>query len=454
MNKLRAFTMPKWGIEMQEGTLSEWSIREGESFEKGRVIAQIETEKIVNEVTAEYSATLVKQIAQVGSTYPVGALLAVLAIDSVAPEEIAAFVSAYEARHGGEPAAQSRTAEQVTVPAEQAADRQASRGARALAARLGVNLATLRGSGRGGRITLQDVDQAAKPARALAGSGRPVSIEPATLALDTFYASPLAKRLALQHRIDLSSIRGTGLRGRISRSDVAQAARIGSPSGEATILKMSPLRKVIARQLSLSKATIPHFYLRADVSFDALLDLRAQAKERGGTVPSVNDYLVRACALALMKVPDVNIQVHGDEIHRFADADIAIAVSTDRGLVTPIIRRTQSLSLTEVAECAHSALARARAGRLNQQDLEGGTFTLSNLGMYGVDQFDAIINPPQGAILAVGAVRRRPVERDGQLALGNLGSLSLSCDHRAIDGALGAIFLSTLKELIEAPRQL
>jgi pyruvate dehydrogenase E2 component (dihydrolipoamide acetyltransferase) len=217
---------------------------------------------------------------------------------------------------------------------------------------------------------------------------------------------------------------------------------------------MSPTRKAIARQLTLSKSTIPHFYLRMPVNVDALLVLRAELKRAGGSVPSVNDYFIRAVALALMAAPDVNVQVHGDQIHRFRDADISVAVAADKGLITPVIRAAQTKSVQGIAAELGAMIERARAGRLRAEEIEGGSFTVSNLGMFGVDQFDAIINPPQGAILAIGAARPFPVERGGGLSVAQVANFSLSCDHRAIDGAVGAAFLKELKTLLETPQRL
>ena len=296
-----------------------------------------------------------------------------------------------------------------------------------------------------------------RPARTV-GGGAAVDITPRSAALDAHFSSPLAKRLALEHRVDLSALEGTGPRGRISRADVARAAGVSvalRPAPAAfEVSRLSATRKAIARQLTLSKSTIPHFYLRTQLNLDALSALRTESKRSTGTTPSLNDYFIRACALALMQVPDVNIQVHGDAIHRFRDADIAVAVAADRGLITPIIRAAQTKSVHVLAEELRSLAERARAGRLHAGEIDGGSFTVSNLGMFGIDQFDAIINPPQGAILAIGSASARPIEHGGGLRIATTAHLSLSCDHRAIDGAVGARFLVTLRELLEAPARL
>jgi pyruvate dehydrogenase E2 component (dihydrolipoamide acetyltransferase) len=328
--------------------------------------------------------------------------------------------------------------------------------ARELALRLSVNVSSIEGHGRGGRITLQDVDQAAKPMR-MVGSGGPIAIEPTGAALDALYASPYAKRLAVKHSVDLATLTGTGPRGRISRQDVAAAAGLSAvptPGAAYEILAMSPTRKAIARQLTLSKSTIPHFYLRMSANVDALFALRAELKGAAGSAPSMNDYFIRAVALALMAAPDLNVQVHGDRIHRFRDADISVAVAAGKGLITPVIRAAQTKSVQGICAELGAVIERARAGKLRAGDIEGGSFTVSNLGMFGVDQFDAIINPPQGAILAIGAARLCPVERGGGLSVARVANFSLSCDHRAIDGAVGAAFLKELKTLLETPQRL
>lgn len=466
MSTLRALTMPKWGIEMTEGTLAEWSVKEGERVTKGQTIAQIETDKIVNELQAEANTLFVRLTATPGTVYEVGAMLAVTADEPVPSAQIDEFVRTFRSAAAAAAPSPPTGPAPATLPGSPAppiasavtpASAHISAAAAALARRLQLDLATIHGSGRHGRITLQDVEQASRPARTV-GGGAAVDITPRSAALDAHFSSPLAKRLALEHRVDLSALEGTGPRGRISRADVARAAGVSvalRPAPAAfEVSRLSATRKAIARQLTLSKSTIPHFYLRTQLNLDALSALRTESKRSTGTTPSLNDYFIRACALALMQVPDVNIQVHGDAIHRFRDADIAVAVAADRGLITPIIRAAQTKSVHVLAEELRSLAERARAGRLHAGEIDGGSFTVSNLGMFGIDQFDAIINPPQGAILAIGSASARPIEHGGGLRIATTAHLSLSCDHRAIDGAVGARFLVTLRELLEAPARL
>jgi pyruvate dehydrogenase E2 component (dihydrolipoamide acetyltransferase) len=462
MPKLRAFTMPKWGIEMVEGTINEWSVKEGEPVAKGQTIVLIETDKIVNEVEAEGDTRFAKILAEPGATLPVGELLGVMADGDASAAEVDAFIRAFKgeppavaAAPGTSPpsaptpsAAAPGAAVPGAVPAASANaaqfDGAVSPAARALAQRAAVDLNLIKGSGRKGRVTFQDVLQASKPVRAV-GGGAPVSIMPKAVEVPGIYASPAAAKLAAAEGIDLQSVRGTGRRGRISLADIAPAFKV---------IRMSPMRKAIARQLTLSKTTVPHFYVRGDVNFDALIALRAAEKARTGDAPGINDYLVKAAALALMEVPEVNIQVHGDEIRQFAHADIAVAVATDKGLITPILRAAESKTAAQVSQALRPLVTRARAGALRAHEIEGGSFSISNLGMFGVDQFDAIINVPQGAILAVGAARRVCIERGTMFGFASVATLSLSCDHRAIDGALGGRFLTVLRRLLESPGSL
>jgi pyruvate dehydrogenase E2 component (dihydrolipoamide acetyltransferase) len=466
VSNLRAFPMPKWGIEMTEGTIGEWKIRQGDKFVKGQTIALIETDKIVNEVEAEFDATVARILAAPGTTYAVGTLLGVFATEKVTDAEVDEFIRQFKPSEGNVPVATDTAPSAAKAPASKPAPAAIPTGlaispaARTFVSEHAVEVVKIRGTGRAGRITLQDAMQASKPALARA-AGQPTSVAVSTSALDTFYASPMAKRIALQQKVDLGKLKGTGPRGRISRQDVIAASGAKAPAAKAAspaaspfeVVRMSPMRKAIARQLTLSKSTIPHFYLRLEANIDALLDFRKTAKA-AGPAPSINDYFVRAAALALLQNPDVNVQVHAEEFHRFTHADIAVAVATDRGLVTPIVRAADTKSVAQISSEFRALAERGRAGKLRMDEFDGGSFTISNLGMLGIDQFDAIINPPQGAILALGAGRLRPIERAGALRFATTVHMSLSCDHRAIDGAVGAKFLTALRDLIEAPQKL
>lgn len=473
MANIRPFCMPKWGIEMTEGTLAEWMVSEGEAFKKGQTLCLIETAKITNEVEAEFDAVVKRVLVPAGgAAQSVGVLLAVFADADASDADVDDFIANFKAADtsvaakkgtGASPALASATvnasskAERTPITTNRAISPEALK----LAEELGVDIEPIVGSGRNGRITYQDVYQASRPVSSPAFRGQ----ADIAVSLDRFYASPLAKRLAAIHGVDLGSVTGTGPRGRISKADVlavvqSSASAFGSAPFVAgdnapQIVPMDKIRKVVAQRLSASKQTIPHFRLVAHVRVDALLELRKTANVVLGVKASINDYLIKAVALALSKHPEVNIQVHGEAIHHFPHADISVAVASPKGLVTPIVRSADRMRIDQIAAATKGLIDKAQASRLSYDDMDGGTFSISNLGMFGIDQFDAIINPPQGAILAVGGVQRVLGEsEDGDARFESRMTLSLSLDHRAIDGAAGAQFMNTVKGLIEAPEGL
>jgi len=293
----------------------------------------------------------------------------------------------------------------------------------------------------------------------------PAAPKPQSPSVERILASPLARRLARDNGIDLKSVKGSGPRGRVVKADVERAP-IAAPDAPAPVTAapipeaspayteqpLSSMRKVIARRLTEAKQTVPHFYLTVDCQLDGLLALRAQLNGQGDEVKlSVNDFIIRAVALALCKVPAANASFSETAIRLFNDVDISVAVATPNGLITPVIRHANHKGLATISSEMKALAGKARDGKLMPEDYQGGGFTISNLGMYGIRDFAAIINPPQGCILAVGAGEQRPVVKDGALAVATVMSCTLSVDHRVVDGAVGAEFLAAFRRLIEQP---
>lgn len=496
---------------MEEGSIVEWLIAEGESFTEGQEICEIESSKIVNVLEAPFNGTLRRILAHAGDVLPVQAPIAVAAPESVGDSDIEAFIAGLGAP--ATPAAVAPTAagpapSAATATAEPAPARNANRHAgvveiggggsadvpaalrdgpddgyvhatpraRALAAEHGINLSTVTGSGRNQRISEDDI----RAAVADAGGQLPrnkrfltASLPAARSAVDdtAVSATPLARRLAASYGINLNDCRGTGRKGRILRDDVEAAKlRLFGPdvvqseaAGPAPVefpptehafteSSLSGMRKTIATRLQASKQTAPHYRLTIDCKLDALLALRKQMNaENTQARVSVNDCLVKAAAMTLLEVPECNIQFNGEAVRQFDDAHVAVAVALDSGLITPIIQAANRKGLVEISNETTSLVTRAKASTLRAEDFQGGTFTVSNLGMFGVRHFDAIINPPQAAILAIGAGEPRMIIENGESAVATLVTVTLSSDHRVIDGALGARWLQAFKGFVEKP---
>jgi pyruvate dehydrogenase E2 component (dihydrolipoamide acetyltransferase) len=427
--------MPALSPTMTEGNLAKWLKKEGDSVKSGDIIAEIETDKATMEVEAVDEGKIGKIVVPAGTEgVKVNDVIAVLLEEGESAGDIKVAPS--------------------SAPAPKAADAATKSAAPASA---------------GPAPTKAQPAPAAVPSAAPAHDGK------------RLFASPLARRIAQQQGIDLARVNGSGPNGRIVRADVekaaaggtAKAASAGAPRAaslpaaptfntfgepEFEIIPHTTVRKTIARRLQESKQFVPHFYLTVDCELDKLLALREQAnagspKEGtpGAYKLSVNDFMIKAYALALKAVPKANASWSDEGIKQYKTADISVAVSIPNGLVTPIIRQAESKTLTQISAEMKELAGRAKANKLKPEDYTGGSGSLSNLGMFGVKSFSAIINPPQATILAVGAGEQRPVVKNGQLAVATVMSATLAVDHRAVDGALGAELLAAFKRLIESP---
>lgn len=400
-----AIEMPKMTDTMEEGVLVEWSVEEGDKIAAGDVIAQVETDKATMDVEAYDDGILLKKVAQAGDALPIGGLIAVL---GEAGEDVSAILASHTADDSASP-----------TPVESPTETQPPAPANVVASEATVS----------GRVK----------------------------------ASPLAKRMAADHGLQLTHLSGSGPGGRIIKRDVeAQMSRpripapIGADRGFETV-RISQMRKAIARRLAESKYTSPHFYLNVDVDVTALIAHRTAVNEflekSGRPKVSFNDFVTKASAIALVQHPDVNVTYAAEEgvIRRYSYVDVGVAVAIEDGLVTPVVRDAHQKSVAAIAEETQELAARARDRKLTPEEMEGSTFTTSNLGMFGIESFTAIINPPNACILAIGTIRDVPVVQGGVVVPGKRMKLTLSCDHRAVDGAVGARFFATLKELLENP---
>jgi pyruvate dehydrogenase E2 component (dihydrolipoamide acetyltransferase) len=449
---ITAVTMPKWGIEMTEGSVTSWRVAEGARVERGAELVDVETEKIVNTVEAAAAGTLRRILAADGDTLPVGALLGVIADEQASDAQIAEFVNSFVG------AAVSFDPPDATAPATS-----------------GASTAAATATAPTGQTPPTPATAAAPSTGPAAASGDETSA-----GSDETRVSPIARRVAERLGVDLSQVAGTGRNGRISKEDVEAYAARGAtapgaspahspasamadsdtrpapavPAAGVRRVRMSARRLTIARRLLEAKQTVPHYRLELDADFGPLLRLQRTRVAAGADRVSINDWLLRAVGLALIEHPSLNAQLEGEDILQFEAADIAIAVAAEAGLVTPILRAVNLKPIEVIARESRDLIARARQGTLRREEITGGSFTVSNLGTHGVTRFDAIINIPQVAILAVGSVSQRAVVVDGALGIGDVCSLTLSLDHRVVDGAAGSAFLKTVRALLREPAAL
>ena len=388
MSDIYPIAVPKWGIEMVEGTITSWNKSEGDAIAKGDEVFEMESDKIVNVWDSPVDGVLRRVLVPAGDAHPVGALLGVIADASVADSDIDAFIAQHSPA-AAEPAGDTPTTNQPDA-----------------------------------KQTVQTGDAYTR-------------------------SSPSVRRLADELGVDLGTVTGTGRRGRITDEDVKAAAggSGGTPEG-VEVIPLSATRKTIARRLTEAKQTIPHFYLTAEYELDGLLAHRAALNESSDTKVSVNDLIVWCVAQALTKEPRVNVNLVDDDIHQFSAAHVSVAIATEDGLYPATVYNADSKSPADIALATAQLAEKAQTGKLTKEDISGGSFTVSNLGMYGITQFTAIVNPPMGAILALGKATQQVVVENGEQRIATVLNATLSCDHRVIDGAVGAQYLAVLGDVI------
>jgi pyruvate dehydrogenase E2 component (dihydrolipoamide acetyltransferase) len=440
--------MPKLSDTMTEGTLVAWKKKKGDQVSAGQVLAEIETDKATMEWESPEDGTLTEIYVEEGGKVNVGDKIAFIGGEGEeAPKE-----EAPEQKEEKQPKPAEQKKEKSQAEAEKPAPAQ-----------------------RKEKETAPQQKDAEAAVSADRSEGQEQESRPKEKKREEarVKASPVARRVAVELGVDLSNVEGTGPDGRVTETDVRGAAkskiveagaspagkqptRLPLQAGESARIQLSGMRKIIAQRLVESLGPVPHFYLTIDVNAGPLMEAREELKSAGEGADAakitVNDFVLKAAVQAAVKVPRVNASFDGDAIVQYADVDLGIAVAIEEGLLTPIIRAAQTKSLREISELAKDLAHRARNKRMKAEEFQGGTFTVSNLGSMGIDSFSAVINPPQGFILAVGRVTKAPVIDDcDQIVVGHRMSLTMSCDHRVIDGALGAEYLKELRHLLENP---
>ena len=449
-----SIVMPQMGYDMHEGKVVRWLKKEGEEVTRGEVIAEIETDKATVEYEAYTGGVMAKIVAEEGVAIPVGGLIAVMTAPGEAiPEDILTDAAIASAADSPAPAAAAVEAPEAPIPAAAApADTEEVRAsplARRLARERGFDLAIITGTGPGGRITEADIPEqgaAAAPA-ALASSNGYIK------------ASPLAKRLARERGIDLATLMGTGPGGRVIEADVpehAGPAAAGSAAPATLVsdnVELSRMRQAIARVTSDSKRDAPHFYVAVDVDMTKAMSFRRDLNDEldAENRVSVNDLIVKASAIAIGRHPKFNSFFRDDHLQMNAAINVGIAIALESGLIVPGINGCERKSLVEIAAASRDLVSRANSGTLRNDEYSGTTFSVSNLGAFDIESFTAIIFPPHAAILAVGTVKEQPVVRDGELAIAQIMKATLSTDHRVADGAEAAQFLVEIKKLLQNP---
>lgn len=434
-------TFPSQSPTMTEGTLVSWKVKKHDKVAKGQAIAEIQTDKSVAEWESPEAGVIAEVLLEAGTLAKVGEVAAILTTKG---EDAAGAIAK----------AKAKNEKLRTQGAAGAADKDE---------RTAHQAGGTAGPGPAALPSAPPATPAPAPVTATASPAKGVRI------------SPVASRLAASHQLDLRAIRGSGPDGRIVRRDVEQAlasgaAKLGAPAAAkpekprlapfradgaaTTVVPLTPMRRIIGSRLLQAKQQIPHFYVTEAVDAQPLEAVRAQLNAVEGVRISVNDLVVRACALALRMHPKVNATFDGQAVTLHDSADISVAVDIPDGLITPIVFKAHQLSVRQIADRVRELAGKARGGKLQPPEFQGGTFTISNLGMFGIEQFDAIINPPQAAILAVAGIRDEAVIRGGAVVPGRVMRITLSADHRVVDGAVGAAFVRSVRELLETPAAL
>ena len=456
-----SMVMPQMGYDMHEGKVVRWLKKEGEEVIRGEVIAEIETDKATVEYEAYTGGVMAKIVAEEGATIPVGGLIAVITNPGEAiPEDI--LTDAALAAHAEAPAPAAAPEASAQAPPAAAASAttdgevRASPLARRLAKERGVDLSTITGTGPGGRVTEADIPErgASAPASAAASVNGYIK------------ASPLAKRLARERGIDLGTLSGTGPGGRIIEEDVpehAAPAAAAAPAdswdtaAQATStsenVELTRMRQAIAKVTADSWGAAPHFYVSVDIDMTKAMAFRRDVNDELDAEKrvSVNDLIVKASAIAIGRHPKFNSFFRDDHLQMNASINVGIAIALESGLIVPGINGCENISLVEIAAASRDLAARANSGSLRNDEYSGTTFSVSNMGMFDIESFTAIIFPPHAAILAVGTVKEQPVVRDGELAIAQIMKATLSTDHRVADGAEAAQFIVEIKKLLENP---
>jgi len=405
--------MPKLSDTMEEGVIAAWNVEEGDTVESGDVIAEVETDKATMEVEVFDAGTILKVLVDEGDAVPLGGLIAVIGEEG---EDISDILKEAESDSGSKDSSDEK---------EQEADKKSDEEEESFDPVFG------------------DLDKK--------GNGQPDD--------GRIKASPLARKMAEEKGIKLANVEGSGPHGRIIKRDIESYEPSKAPAATpaATVSRedkehrVSQMRKTIARRLSESKFSSPHYYETIDIDMSAVWDARKQLNEISDTKISFNDIVVKAVATALRQHPDINSSWQGDKIIEHGDVNVAVAVGIDEGLVTPVINNTDQKGLQQIASESKALIEKAQNRDLQPEEMEGSTFTVSNLGMFGIEEFTAIINPPNACILAVGAIREEPVVEDGEVVPGKRMKVTLSSDHRIVDGVSAAKFLNTLKRMLENP---